>query len=78
MEEVKTKRIWRIDCMMCRITVDLEAETVISTDGGLEFIIKPYIICGKCRSVCVVELAKKEDQDSVKVTKLSAEEGEPK
>lgn len=66
MNDKKTKQVWRVDCMMCETTVNLDVTVdgfrIISTDQGAEFLIKPYIICGKCQSVCVVKLAEVEDE----------------
>lgn len=59
-KEVKkeTKRFWAVRCMMCETMVDLPLDDfrIISTDQGAEFIRKPDFICGKCRSVCMVDL----------------------
>lgn len=44
------KQVWRIDCLMCETTKTIG----ISKVGN--FLIRPTVICGKCRSVCTVEL----------------------
>jgi len=50
------KKFWRVDCLMCETTLDIEAVIVFSTDQAAGFIKEPKFICGKCSSVCTVEL----------------------
>ena len=53
---INTNLVWHVECMMCDTAVDIDAEAIISTDQGAEFIRKPDFICGKCSSVCTVSL----------------------
>lgn len=52
------KRVWAIDCTVCRTTVDLPINDfkIISTDNCAEFLKMPVVICGKCQSTCEVRL----------------------
>ena len=61
-EETKTRRFWKVDCLMCEthVCLDIGDYSIISTDQGAGFIRKPNFICGKCRSVCTVELVEVE------------------
>lgn len=62
MERKKVKRLWHVDCLMCGTTVNMEAETITSTNQGAVFIKRPDIICGECTSVCVVSLVREEKE----------------
>ena len=66
MSKEKPKKIWRVECMMCETTLDLDAGEykIISTDQCAEFIQQPSFICGKCRSVCVVGLMELQEKES--------------
>lgn len=47
---------WQVDCLMCGTTAQVEAEKIIGKDKKAEFLVRPIVICGKCKSVCTVEL----------------------
>jgi len=53
-EETKTKKaVWKIECMMCGTSAGLQPQKI---SGKASFIVVPRIICGKCKSVCTVQL----------------------
>jgi len=55
-EETKTKKaVWKIECMMCDTSAKVPAQEIIGKKKS-SFIVVPRIICGKCKSVCTVQL----------------------
>ena len=60
MEKKKQKRSWKVSCMMCETSVHLELETIVSTDQGAEFLLRPDVLCAKCKSVCVLEMTEED------------------
>ena len=54
----EVEKYWEVKCLMCQthVCLDIGDYRIFSTDQAAEFIRVPEYICGKCKSVCKVEL----------------------
>ena len=61
----KNKKYWVVKCLSCGTKPDLDTSNFIicNIDQDAEFIRVPSFICGKCSSVCTVELKEDDSKD---------------